>query len=76
MGEGLGSTNGGALIIDILDFSSTDKNTTVKNLFGTADNDFLGLSSGAWYSTNAVTSLLLYNGTHYANSTYSLYGMG
>ncbi|MDB4418067.1 hypothetical protein N9262_02325 [Akkermansiaceae bacterium] len=76
LGESMGYTTGGALIIDILDFSSTNKNTTVKNLFGTAERDFVGLSSGGWYSTNAVTSLLLYNGTHYANSTYSLYGMG
>jgi len=54
-------------IWDILDFSSTNKNTTVKSLDGSyGRNNFnhspeglIRLTSGAWYNTSAVTSISL-----------------
>ena len=50
----------GGSIIDILDFSNTSKNTTMRGFSGTADvNQVVALSSGTWYNTNAVTSIYL-----------------
>jgi hypothetical protein len=70
----------GALAIDILDFSSVSRNTTVRALGGgyfAGNQKFIGLSSGSHYSTSAMTSF-----THYidagvnwtAGSRFSLYG--
>ena len=66
----------GALVIDILDFSSTSKNTTLRCLAGgtnTSENN-IGLYSGLWVNTNAVTQLDLYD-TYKAGSRFSLYGV-
>ena len=66
----------GALVIDILDFSSTSKNTTLRGLGGgtnTSENN-IGLYSGLWVNTNAVTELDLYD-TYKAGSRFSLYGV-
>ncbi len=71
----------GALAIDILDFSSLNKNTTVRALGGgyfAGNQKLIGLSSGAHYSTSAMTSF-----THYidagvnwtAGSRWSIYGI-
>jgi hypothetical protein len=47
-------------VIDILDFSSTSKNTTVRSLGGMAGtNNQILLFSGLWNSTAAVTSIQL-----------------
>ena len=68
----------GAFVIDILDFSSTSKNTTVKTLGGSTNQNFIALSSGAYFSTDAITSVEL--GTQFGNnfvapSRFSLYGL-
>lgn len=51
-----------AFVMDILDYSSTSKNTTIRT-FGSRDENGAGLASiysGLWNSTSAVTSVKLY----------------
>ena len=70
----------GAGVIDILDYSSTVKNKTVRSLNGWDNNGsgFVYFHSGAWYNTNAITSLTLVTGDA-ANlaqySSFALYGV-
>jgi hypothetical protein len=65
-------------VIDILDYSSTSKSTTIRALYGMADNlNRVYLSSGLYNQTTAVSSLTL---TASANnfaalSRFSLYGI-
>jgi hypothetical protein len=65
-------------VIDLLDYSSTSKNTTLRALYGMADNlNRVYLSSGLYNQTTAVSSLTL---TASANnfaalSRFSLYGI-
>ncbi len=51
----------GAVVLDILDFASTNKNTTVRGLWGTVSGEtdiFLG--SGLYQSTSAITQIEQY----------------
>lgn len=67
-----------ARVIDILDFSNTSKNKTVRELYGfAASTNKVGLYSAGWYSTAAITSLLvgMNAGNIVANSRISLYGL-
>jgi hypothetical protein len=75
-GDGHGSGVFGAGIIDILDYGSTTKNTTVRALGGLTPNNYVHLTSGAWINTAAVTSLALTSsGTAFRIGTrFSLYG--
>jgi hypothetical protein len=66
-------------IMDILDYSSTTKNKTVRNLVG-ADRNGSGtvaLYSNLYLSTSAVNSISLIteNGSWVANSQFTLYGV-
>lgn len=69
----------GANVIDILDFNSSAKNTTVRALGGSSDEaKSIGLYSGLFVNTAAVTSitLLLESGDSFVtNSRFSLYGL-
>ena len=69
----------GAGTIQILDYSSTTKNTTVKALGGGDANGSGGiyLTSGAWYNTAALSTLKIFfrGDTVVAGSSYSLYGI-
>jgi hypothetical protein len=72
--------NYGAGVIDILDFSSSNKNTTIRALHGalTPSESYIYLSSGVWRNTAAVTSIKLFSvsGFNYsANCRFSLYGI-
>lgn len=83
----LGVTAGGAMnpaITDIIDYTSTSNNKTVRSFVGMDDNGggggpYVGYWSGAWYSTSAVTSLVIVSGSgsNYwtTGSTVSLYGV-
>jgi hypothetical protein len=68
----------GVGIIDILNYSNTSINTTVRAIGGT---DFNGsgqvrFTSGVWNNTNAVTSIYFGSvGSYLANSTFALYGI-
>lgn len=70
------------VIWDILDFSSTSKNKTVRSLHGynniAAFDYHVQLGSGVFLSTNAITSIVIspFYGTNFkANSRFSLYGL-
>jgi hypothetical protein len=70
----------GASVVDILDPFITTKNTTVRTLGGIANpsNPIIGLFSGAFLNTAAVTSITVSNfsATNFAvNSRFSLYGV-
>jgi len=68
----------GASIVDILDFSSTSKNTTIRSLTGKkASGSNINLNSNLWSSTAAMTSIELYPnaGNFIAGSRLSLYGV-
>ena len=73
------SANGifSAAVVDILDFSSTTKNTTLRALHGcvNASEKDIFLTSGLWNSTSAVTSIEQYVSDQSAGSRFSLYGI-
>lgn len=68
-------------IVDILDYASTSKFKTVRTLFGgdiNGSGGYVGLTSGLWRSTSAVTSVTLLNGgsaTFTQYTTFALYGI-
>jgi len=66
-------------VSDILDFSSGSKNTTIRTLYGGLHNyTEIGLSSGAYFDTSAVTSLELIlqsGGSFVSGSRFSLMGV-
>lgn len=72
----------GAQIIDILDYTNTNKNKTVRGLSGwdnnsASPNGQIALQSGLWSSTAAITSINLtpFSGNFIANSSFALYGV-
>jgi hypothetical protein len=67
----------GPAVIDILDFASPNKNTTLRALSGAASDYYnIQLSSGLWIDTAAVTTIMVYSGTQFsARSRISLYGV-
>ena len=66
-------------VIDILDYTSTNKNTTVRSLDGYDSNGAgqIYFSSGLYNSTNAITSIKLFaDAFNFAQySTFALYGI-
>lgn len=73
-----------ALIIDILDYTNTNKNTVAKTLIGYDVNGTVGsyggaiaLNSGLWLNTSAITSITLLPEGHswLAGTTFALYGI-
>ena len=72
----------GAIVLDILDFSSANKNTTLRALSGSTSGSVqIGLYSGLWNNTNAVTSVSLFPNSFgftrnlVTGSRFSLYGV-
>lgn len=69
----------GGSVIDILDYASTSKNKTLRSFTGydTNTEGFLGVSSGLWASTSAITSIKIYGsiGNWKQHSTFALYGI-
>jgi hypothetical protein len=77
---GFSSNNApGVAVVDILDAYSTTKNKTFRSLFGSRDANILGLSSGSWRNTNALTSITIFaafGGANFTTSSrFSLYGI-
>jgi hypothetical protein len=70
-----------ATIIDILDYANTNKYKTVKTLSGNDGtnntNSRIGLYSGGWRNTNAITSISISNdgNTMLEHSSFALYGV-
>jgi hypothetical protein len=70
-------------IIDVLDYSSTNKNKTIRalsgqdgNATGTATDWRVSINSGLWMSTSAVTRLDFTSGpTFRSGSTFALFGV-
>ena len=64
-------------VIDILDPFETTKNKTVRTLNGDlSGTPIIQLISGAWFSTNSVTSIRLFGQGNWAQfSRFSLYGI-
>ena len=75
------TTTFGALIIDVLDYTDTNKYKTVRNLGGIDSNGSgqVNLESGSWRSTSAVSSLsfITVDGANNfaTNSSFALYGI-
>lgn len=68
----------GAMVIDVLDFSNTNKNKTVRTLMGALyENTEVGLISGVVLTTNAITSITVGSneGGYATRSRFSLYGV-
>lgn len=71
----------GVSIIDILDYGNTNKNKTVRILDGYDANGsgIVELRSSGWYSTSAISTILLANymaGSNFASgSSFALYGV-
>lgn len=77
---GSGSSNTtiyGSAIIDILDYSSSQKTKAIRVIGGEEANGsgLIDLDTGAWYSTNPITSIQLTNGPFTVNSHFALYGV-
>jgi hypothetical protein len=70
----------GGAVVDILDYTNTNKNTTVRAIGG-ADNNgsgFATFTSGLWLSTAAITRIdIKFNSTQTASqySSFALYGI-
>jgi hypothetical protein len=67
-----------ASVVDILDYTSASKNTTVRSLSGMADaSTYINLSSGFLNNTVAITKITLSITTDNFTSTtrFSLYGL-
>lgn len=65
-------------IIDILDYKNTNKYKTVRTLAGLENNGSgeVGLYSGMWMNTNAITSIKLFDNVNYGEYTQAaLYGI-
>jgi hypothetical protein len=70
----------GVLILDILDYTNTNKNKTLRSLTGKqSTGSLLRLASGAWLNTSAVSSITFLDtvgGSFVAGTRFSLYGIG
>ena len=68
-----------ATIIDILDYANTSKNKTIRSLGGVDANGsgYVGLFSGAWLNTAAITSIEIGfgSGVGVAGNSFQLYGI-
>ena len=68
----------GTFIIDILDYTNTNKNKTFRTLYGFDLNGsgIVGMRGGLFATTNAITSLNFGTGGNFAQySSYALYGI-
>ena len=69
----------GVLVMDILDYADTNKRKTVRTLYGQDSNGSgeVGLSSGAWFGTAAVSTVTFFlpSGSFPQYSTLALYGI-
>jgi hypothetical protein len=74
------ASNGGfgAAIVDVLDYANTNKFKTIRSFTGWDNNGsgIVGLFSGSWRSTSAVTRIdILSDSTISQHSSFGLYGI-
>lgn len=78
-GSGNGASIYGASVVDVLDYSNTNKFKTTRGLAGADGNGsgYVWYSSGNWRSTSAITSIQLIpeTGNFTTNSSFALYGV-
>jgi len=77
-GTGLSASIFGAIILDILDYSNTNKYKTIRLLGGLDGNGsgFVGIASSLWRSTDAITSITFDVPSDFAEySHFALYGI-
>ena len=69
----------GAFVMDILDYTNTSKNKTLRNLGGQDSNGsgYVVPTSGAWFNTAAITSITItpVSGSFASNTNIALYGI-
>jgi hypothetical protein len=70
----------GASVIDVLDYQNTSKYKTVRGLTGEDENGagYVGLHSGLWMNTAAVSTITIQPGSPYnwvQYSSFALYGI-
>lgn len=72
-----GSTSPGAAILDILDYSSTTKYKTSRQISGYDANGsgYIALTSNLWQSTAAITSITIRYTTISQYTSFALYGI-
>jgi hypothetical protein len=69
-----------SLVIDILDYTSTTKNKTLRGLggFDTNSNGFISMNSGLWFKTPEKVTTIRFTpdtGTYAQYSQFALYGI-
>ena len=83
-GSGASADIFGCTIIDILDYSNSNKYTTIRGIYGVETNStgtqthgYNGISSGSWRNTAAVTDIRIFFGGGNAQqySHFALYGI-
>jgi len=79
-GTGEPNANGGAIVLDILDYTNTNKNTTFKSLnsFNANNQTYSGVAvaSGVFLNTAAITNIRLACSNSFATTTqFALYGI-
>lgn len=69
----------GTAVVDILDYTNTNKNTTVRSLGGAELNGsgYIFFESGLWMNTAAVSTVMIYpeSGSFAQYSHFALYGV-
>lgn len=67
----------GSAVIDILDYTNTNKYKTMRSLTGYDNNGsgFVDFMSGLWTNTAAITSITISGGTIVQYSSFALYGI-
>ena len=64
-------------VIDLLDYANTNKNKTVRSLYGAEDNSsgVVMFNSAFWNSTSAITSLTFTPNSGTVTGSFALYGI-
>jgi hypothetical protein len=73
-----GTTSPAVAVIDILDYTNTNKYKTVRSLGGVDSNGsgFVQFRTGAWLNTSAITSITIASDGNYGSgSIFALYGI-
>jgi hypothetical protein len=73
---GAATTSPGSMVLDILDYSNTNKYKTIRSLDGYDANGsgYLGLTSGLWMNTAAITSIK-FDFAYLQYASFALYGI-
>ena len=71
------SSQPSAMVLDVLDYTNTNKYKTMRGIGGVHTNAAgqVSLNSGMWNSTAAITSITLYGATYAQYSHFALYGI-